>query len=118
MRRFHRTGLSALFIAAGRGRKATYISQERQQVLECLRSTPDRQEDQSATWSLRLLQRTLRRGVRKAGVVTVHDPQAQEKQRLIELAYRIAEAAGVELWCQDEAGVYAMNDPTLTTQKC
>lgn len=141
VRRFHRTGLSALFIAAGRGRKPTYISQERQQVLECLRSTPDRQEDQSATWSLRLLQRTLRRGllsrigastirrilhaagyvfgrsrtwcrtgtavrVRKAGVVTVHDPQAQEKQRLIELAYRIAEAAGVELWCQDEAGPY------------
>jgi hypothetical protein len=44
--------------------------------------------------------------VRKAGVVTVHDPQAQEKQRLIELAYRIAEAAGIELWCQDEAGPY------------
>ena len=41
-----------------------------------------------------------------AGFVTVHDPQAQEKQRLIELAYRIAEAAGVELWCQDEAGPY------------
>src|SRR5947209_4148542 len=41
-----------------------------------------------------------------AGVVTVHDPQAQEKQRLIELAYRIAQAAGVELWCQDEAGPY------------
>jgi hypothetical protein len=35
--------------------------------------------------------------VRKAGVVTAHDPQAQEKQRLIELAYRIAELAGVEL---------------------
>ncbi len=44
--------------------------------------------------------------VRKAGVVTVHDPQAQEKQRLIELAYHIAEAAGIELWCQDEAGPY------------
>ena len=42
--------------------------------------------------------------VRKTGVVTVHDPQAQEKQRLIELAYRIAELAGVQLWCQDEAG--------------
>jgi hypothetical protein len=32
--------------------------------------------------------------VRKAGVVTVHYPQAQEKQRLIELAYCIAELAG------------------------
>ena len=141
VRRFHRTGLAALFIAAGRGRKATYSSEERQQILEELRSAPDREQDQSASWSLALLERALRRSglpaigastirrvlheagycfgrsrtwcqtgtavrVRKAGVVTVHDPQAQEKQRLIELAYRIAEAAGVELWCQDEAGPY------------
>jgi hypothetical protein len=42
--------------------------------------------------------------VRKAGVVTVHDPQAEAKQRLMERASRIAEAAGGELWCQDEAG--------------
>lgn len=141
VRRFHRSGLAALCIAAGRGRKATYTSQERQQILEELRRDPDREHDQSATWSLNLLERALRRGglpaigastirrvlhtagfvfgrsrtwcrtgtavrVRKAGTVTVQDPQAQEKQRLIELAYRIAEAAGVELWCQDEAGPY------------
>lgn len=141
VRRFHRRGLVALCIAAGRGRKATYTSQARQQILEELRRTPDREQHQSATWSLHLLQRALRRGglpaigastirrvlhqtgyvfgrsrtwcrtgtavrVRKAGVVTVHDPQAQEKQRLIELAYRIAELAGVQLWCQDEAGPY------------
>src|SRR5260221_2057889 len=141
VRRFHRIGLAALCIATGRGRKATYTSPQRQCILEELRCEPDRERDQSATWSLSLLQRALRRGglpaigastirrvlheagyvfgrsrtwcqtgtavrVRKAGVVTVHDPQAQEKQRLIELAYRIAEAAGVELWCQDEAGPY------------
>lgn len=141
VRRFHRRGLVALCIAAGRGRKATYTSQARQQILEELRRHPDREQHQSATWSLHLLQRALRRGglpaigastirrvlhqtgdvfgrsrtwcrtgtavrVRKAGVVTVHDPQAQEKQRLIELAYRIAELAGVQLWCQDEAGPY------------
>lgn len=141
VRRFHRRGLVALCIAAGRGRKATYTSQARQQILEELRRNPDREQHQSATWSLHLLQRALRRGglpaigastirrvlhqtgyvfgrsrtwcrtgtavrVRKAGVVTVHDPQAQEKQRLIELAYRMAELAGVQLWCQDEAGPY------------
>ncbi len=139
--RFNQQGLGALTIAAGRGRKPTYTSSQRQHILEHLRSTPNREQDQSATWSLRLLQRALRRHllprigastirrvlhkagyvfgrsrtwcrtgtavrVRKAGVVTVHDPQTQEKQRLIELAYRIAEAAGVELWCQDEAGPY------------
>ncbi len=141
VQRFNQQGLAALCIAAGRGRKPTYSSFQRQHILEKLRSVPDREQDQSATWSLNLLQRALRRQllprigastirrvlhtagyvfgrsrtwcqtgtavrVRKAGVVTVHDPQAQEKQRLIELAYRIAEAAGVELWCQDEAGPY------------
>lgn len=141
IQRFNQQGLAALSIAAGRGRKPTYTSAQRQQILEQLRSAPDREQDQSATWSLKLLQRTLRRRllprlgastirrvlhqagyvfgrsrtwcrtgtairVRKAGVVTVHDPQAEEKQRLIELAYHIAEAAGVELWCQDEAGPY------------
>jgi transposase len=141
VQRFNQQGLAALLIASGRGRKATYTSPQRQCILEELRSAPDREQDQSATWSLKLLQRALRRGglphigastirrvlheagyvfgrsrtwcqtgtavrVRKAGVVTVHDPQAQEKQRLIELAYRIAEAAGIELWCQDEAGPY------------
>src|SRR5437588_5395707 len=139
--RFNQQGLGALTIAAGRGRKPTYTSSQRQHILEHLRSTPNREQDQSATWSLRLLQRALRRRllprigastirrvlhkagyvfgrsrtwcrtgtavrVRKAGVVTVHDSQAQEKQRLIELAYQIAELAGVELWCQDEAGPY------------
>lgn len=139
--RFNQQGLAALSIAAGRARTPTYTSTQRQQILERLRSIPNREQDQSATWSLRLLQRALRRDllprigastirrvlhkagyvfgrsrtwcrtgtavrVRKAGVVTVHDPQAQEKQRLIELAYRLAELAGVELWCQDEAGPY------------
>jgi hypothetical protein len=33
--------------------------------------------------------------VRKAGIVTASDPQAQEKQRLIELAYEQAERAGL-----------------------
>ncbi len=43
---------------------------------------------------------------RKAGIVTVHDPAAQEKTRLIEQAYEHAERAGLALWCQDEAGPY------------
>jgi transposase len=59
--RFNQQGLAALSIAAGRGRKPTYSSSQRQQVLERLGSTPNREQDQSATWSLRLLQRTLRR---------------------------------------------------------
>ena len=44
--------------------------------------------------------------VRKTGVVTVVDPETEQKRRLIELAYRLAEAAGIPVWCQDEAGPY------------
>ena len=43
---------------------------------------------------------------RKSGVVTVVDPKTEEKRNLIDLAYRIAEAMSVPLWCQDEAGPY------------
>ena len=52
--RFNQQGLAALSIAAGRGRKPTYTSSQRQQILEQLRSTPNREQDQSATWSLRI----------------------------------------------------------------
>ena len=44
--------------------------------------------------------------VRKTGVVTVVDPETEQKRRRIELAYRLAEAAGIPVWCQDEAGPY------------
>jgi transposase len=43
---------------------------------------------------------------RKSGVVTVVDPKTEEKRTLIDQAYRIAEAMGIPLWCQDEAGPY------------
>ena len=55
--------------------------------------------------------------VRKAGIVTVHDPQAQEKQRLIELAYEQAERAGLVQLNEDEAGPYqAMPQPGMSWQ--
>ena len=38
--RFNQHGLAALSIAAGRGRKPTYTSSQRQQILERLRSVP------------------------------------------------------------------------------
>jgi transposase len=43
---------------------------------------------------------------RKSGVVTVVDPRTEEKRSLIDQAYRMAEAMGIPLWCQDEAGPY------------
>jgi transposase len=55
--------------------------------------------------------------VRKAGTVPVQDPQAQEKQRLIELAYEQAERAGLVQLNEDEAGPYqAIPHPGIAWQ--
>jgi transposase len=113
--RVNQRGLAALQIAPGRGRKSTYAAAERQQILNTLQEAPERTTDQSATWSLTLLQRRLRatglpqvsrdtiqktlrgagytwqrtrtwcptgtaRRKRKAGVVTVTDPETEQKK--------------------------------------
>jgi transposase len=113
--RVNQRGLAALELAPGRGRKPAYSAAERQQILDTLQETPERTNDQSATWSLTLLQRRLRahglpqvsrdtiqktlrgagyswqrtrtwcptgtaRRKRKAGVVTVTDPEAERKK--------------------------------------
>jgi transposase len=58
--RFNEHGLAALSIAAGRGRKPTYTSAQQARVLQEVQRIPDRQEDQTATWSLSLLRKALR----------------------------------------------------------
>jgi len=59
--RFNQKGLAALVIAPGRGRKASYTQQQRGRILSEVQREPDRQADQTATWSLSRLQRALRR---------------------------------------------------------
>jgi transposase len=66
-------GLAALEMAPGRGRKPTYSAAERQQILDTLQQPPERATDQSATWSLTLLQRRLRaNGLPQVSRDTVH----------------------------------------------
>ena len=60
VKRFNEHGLAALCIAAGRGRKPTYTSAQQARILAEVARTPDRQEDQTATWSLSLLRTALR----------------------------------------------------------
>jgi transposase len=60
VQRFNEHGLAALSIAAGRGRKPTYTSAQQARVLQEIQRTPDRQADQTATWSLSLLRKALR----------------------------------------------------------
>jgi transposase len=70
--RFNQRGLASLVIARGRGRKATYAAEARTQVLQRVQRQPDRMSDQTATWSLKLLQRALRRaGLPSIGATTI-----------------------------------------------
>jgi hypothetical protein len=61
VKRFNTQGLAALSIAAGRGRKPTYTSQQQARILAEVQREPDRKEDQSATWSLMTLRTALRK---------------------------------------------------------
>lgn len=64
VRRFNVHGLAALSIADGRGRKPTYTSQDHARIVAEVQRTPDREQDQTATWSLS----TLRRRLHKTGL--------------------------------------------------
>ena len=59
--RFNQRGVGVLLIAAGRGRKPTYTSKQQARILVEMQREPDRKADQTATWSLSLLQRVLRK---------------------------------------------------------
>ncbi len=60
VKRFNTHGLAALSIAAGRGRKPTYTSEQQARILAEVQREPDREQDQTATWSLMLLRTALR----------------------------------------------------------
>jgi transposase len=72
VKRFNQHGLAALGIAAGRGRKPTYSSQQQGLILAQLRKAPDREQDQTATWSLMTLRQVLRKqGLGHIGAETI-----------------------------------------------
>jgi transposase len=60
VKRFNAHGLAALSIAAGRGGKPIDTSAQQARILAEVQRTPDRKEDQTATWSLALLRKALR----------------------------------------------------------
>ena len=113
--RFNQRGLASLVIASGRGRKATYTAEARTQVMQTVQRQPDRLQDQTATWSLKLLQRALRRGgLPTIGATTIG---------------RILHEEGFSLqrdrtWCQTgtayrlrKDGVYRVRDPQTQEKK-
>jgi transposase len=115
VQRFNQRGLGALTIASGRGRKPTYDTEARAKIVALAQQEPERRKDGTATWSLSLLQKRLRKEglerigtstirriledagssyqktrtwcptgtalrVRKSGVVTVTDPETEQKR--------------------------------------
>jgi transposase len=60
VKRFNAGSLAALWIAAGAGRKPTYTSQQRARIIAEVQREPDRETDQTATWSLMTLRAALR----------------------------------------------------------
>jgi len=72
VRRFNRRGVDALTIADGRGRKPTYDVHARQRIVATAQAQPERRQDGTATWSLGMLQRRLRRdGMVRVGTSTI-----------------------------------------------
>jgi Homeodomain-like domain len=114
IQRFNQGGLAALEIAPGRGRKPTYQAPDRQRILETLQEPPERVRDQSAAWSLTLLQRRLRAsGLPQVSRDTIH-------QTLRQAGYRWQRT---RTWCptgtarrKRQSGVVTVTDPA-TEQK-
>jgi len=113
--RFNRHGLDALEIAPGRGRRPTYDTGARAQIIRIAQQPPRRREDRTATWSLRTLQRRLRReGLPAIGTRTIR---------------RVLQDAGssyqrTRTWCptgtalrQRKAGVVQVVDPQTEEKK-
>lgn len=107
--RFNRYGLPALDIASGRGRRPTYDTAARAQIVATAQRPPDRKTDGTGTWSLSTLQRSLRReAFPQVGATTIR---------------RVLEDAGssyqrTRTWCptgtaqrKRKAGVVTVIDP-------
>ncbi len=115
VKRFNQRGLAVLVITPGRGRKPTYGVQERTRVVQEARRQPDRMSDQTATWSLKLLQRALRRaGLPAIGSTTIgrilhEEGYSQQRDRTwceTGTAYRVR-----------KDGIYRVRDPHAQEKK-
>jgi transposase len=106
VRRFNQRGLEVLDIAAGRGRKPTYTSGEHRRILAEVQRQPDRQEDQTATWSLM----TLRQALRKQALPNVAAETI--RQVLHEHGYSFQQT---RTWCRTGYALRKRKSGTVTT---
>jgi transposase len=113
--RFNHRGLLALSIAAGRGRKPTYTSQQQTRILAEVQRKPDHQKDQTGIWSLM----TLRRALRKSDLP--HIGAETIRQVLHESGYSFQQT---RTWCrtgyalrQRKSGTVTVYDPETPEKK-
>jgi len=105
--RFNQRGLAALLIAPGRGRKETYTPEQRERIVQELGRVPDREQDQTATWSLMTLRNALRKeALPGVGVSTV-------REVLHEAGYRFGKT---RTWCPTGTAIRIRKAGTVTVQ--
>jgi transposase len=106
VKRFNAHGLVALSIAAGRGGKPTYTSEQQARILAEVQREPDRKADQTATWSLMLL----RGALRKRGLP--HIAKETIRQVLHEHGYSFQRT---RTWCRTGYAERKRKSGTVTT---
>ena len=106
VKRFNQRGLDVLDIAAGRGRKPTYTSEQQARILAEVQRTPDRKEDQTATWSLM----TLRQALRKTALPDIAAETI--RQVLHEAGYSYQQT---RTWCRTGYALRKRKSGTVTT---
>jgi transposase len=105
--RFNQHGLAALVIAPGRGRQETYTPEQRERIVQEFRRSPDREEDQTATWSLMTLRQALRQEVLpEVGASTI-------RQVLHEAGYRFGKT---RTWCPTGTAMRVRKSGTVRVQ--
>jgi transposase len=106
VKRFNQHGLAALPIAAGAGRKPTYTSEQRARILAEVQREPDRQADQTATWSLMTVRAALRqKGLAEIAAETI-------RQELHEAGYRYQRT---RTWVRTGYALRVRKSGTVTT---
>lgn len=113
--RFNQRGLGVLAIAGGRGRKLTYDAGVRERIVQEVQRQPDREQDGTATWSLKLLERALRKaalpaiGATTIGRILHEEGYSVQRDRTwchTGIAYRVR-----------KDGVYRIHDPQAQKKK-
>lgn len=103
--RFNQRGVGVLLIAPGRGRKPIYTSEQQGRILAELQRDPDRKADQTASWSLSLLQQALHKSE------LPHISRETIREVLHDAGYRYQRT---RTWCRTGSALRVRKSGTVT----